>query len=932
VDVVDKAAPSAVGKAMSPAAKPAPPSSAKPAPPLSAKPAVPSTTQPTASSNAKAGAKLPLPAGKPPPPTGVPPASAVKAGGPLSSMMVGLKMSHLLVDAPRISLGIDDNGIELQHMDAKDDGIQGEVASNPFLLSPTAEDRLRKRRLVEAEAEAHRTVAVEMCEECEKRIAYVVCRDAACDDKLYCVECNQTCHTGATGLHVRAQYVPAVRSQTLSSSSSIGQHEVNRMRTNNAVEQFNLLKLNTRRAKFVNPLMEEWSRIKKSCWARFQFNTHNFFVNLFTARKNSFPFWNQTIKEIEANRGSSIATYFDFLKWIFIVNFMLSLLAAILIVPRLTVSNFSNITNWMGMLQGTGLEQTSYFYQGYNATMILSTKVVYQFDIAWIMVCSAMLFVSLVAIAIHIDATSPVAAEEGSDESVPFSKVVFGAFNWRLTDSNAMDLQRRWMATNLKSLVAQESEKDEYIKAKNWVTTVKRTWGILFSLALLAAVITFISLLIIYQSNANLQKYFLKYFGDASVFFVPACISILSAITPKVISWIVEFEGHKSASAFKHLFARIFILRMFFVLVVMYQTYQTATEDNAVSCEETAVGVVFYQLVIFDFIIECITSTIVPFLSIRVKRCFYKCDSSHAKLAEDQDVELLAQENPHADIDKVKGMLDHQIKLERDQFKGEFNVSFALLDLIYRQALIWSGLCFCPMLPVVGALFSFLQVFFKNLEVRHLTRLPDKPFGIAKQASFFRAMVLVTLGISFLPYTYFLTGGALKHSNCGPYRGTSAYQRIVDVMKTLPTWCVSAFGYMSNVLLLWLIIVLLALAWFISMRRLRISQEEFHHCEARLKMERQEKTAIIRTHGIVFDEAEKAGREMFNTFMLDEMGAMGEKYGALLLSQGYGDINILLKLSEADLTELLTKKYALYYLCVYNLSIACSIPSFKRRI
>lgn len=52
---------------------------------------------------------------------------------------------------------------------------------------------------------------------------------------------------------------------------------------------------------------------------------------------------------------------------------------------------------------------------------------------------------------------------------------------------------------------------------------------------------------------------------------------------------------------------------------------------------------------------------------------------------------------------------------------------------LFGQALVWSGAPYCPMLPIVACLISFFQIYFKNLEARHLTRLPNKPLGISKQ-------------------------------------------------------------------------------------------------------------------------------------------------------------------------------------------------------
>jgi hypothetical protein len=89
---------------------------------------------------------------------------------------------------------------------------------------------------------------------------------------------------------------------------------------------------------------------------------------------------------------------------------------------------------------------------------------------------------------------------------------------------------------------------------------------------------------------------------------------------------------------------------------------------------------------------------------------------------------------------------------------------------------------------------------------------------------------------------------------------------------SLPTFILNVLNYLGNVVLLWTIIILLLLALYSGLRRLSITKSDLKNAAARLKMEKNEKMAIIRTHNIKFDEEAEEGRTSFKEFMMEELG------------------------------------------------------------
>lgn len=122
-------------------------------------------------------------------------------------------------------------------------------------------------------------------------------------------------------------------------------------------------------------------------------------------------------------------------------------------------------------------------------------------DLAWFLVCSSMLFVSLLATISHVDDSDGRSGSRAhlNADDIPFCQVVFGQFNHRIADAEASELQRRWLAINFQTLLLEKNEEIEAMQTKTWRVYVRRTIGILFSFIITAVTVTGISLLIYYE-------------------------------------------------------------------------------------------------------------------------------------------------------------------------------------------------------------------------------------------------------------------------------------------------------------------------------------------------------------------------------------------------------------------------------------------------
>ena len=147
------------------------------------------------------------------------------------------------------------------------------------------------------------------------------------------------------------------------------------------------------------------------------------------------------------------------------------------------------------------------------------------------------------------------------------------------------------------------------------------------------------------------------------------------------------------------------------------------------------------------------------------------------------------------------------------------------------------------------------------------------------------------------------------------YDGVVIQEQLTSYMQNLPYWARIALDYLGSVVLLWVVIILLGLTLYSGYRRMQTAMTELKRVEANLKMERKEKVAIILSNNIKFDAEEQEKISEFKSFMIDECGELGARYGPAFMDHGLTDISKLLKMDNKDIESIL-KTRLVFYMCV----------------
>ena len=140
-----------------------------------------------------------------------------------------------------------------------------------------------------------------------------------------------------------------------------------------------------------------------------------------------------------------------------------------------------------------------------------------------------------------------------------------------------------------------------------------------------------------------------------------------------------------------------------------------------------------------------------------------------------------------------------EFELAGDSWKAQFDIPGSLVDVMYRQCIIWCGMYFSPMIPVLGVAASAWTCFIRKRYLFKFCGRPKKALGVENQLKFFYGMMLLAILCSLLPFNYLLD----RSPKCGPHQGLNVLTDTETTLdKDMPYVLIGLFSYVFNGMLL----------------------------------------------------------------------------------------------------------------------------------
>ncbi|XP_029999888.1 transmembrane channel-like protein 2-B [Sphaeramia orbicularis] len=543
--------------------------------------------------------------------------------------------------------------------------------------------------------------------------------------------------------------------------------------------------------------------------------------------------WERKIKEVESHFGSSVASYFIFLRWMYGLNlvlfgfmFGLVVLPEILMglpygsLPRKTVPREEQATamDYAVLFDFNGYCKYSFLFYGfYNSDRMIGV-LKFRLPLSYLLVGVGIFGYSLMVV-IRTMARNANEGGDGAEEGqFTFSWKMFTSWDYLIGNPETADNKYASITTSFKESIVdeQENQKDENIHLRRFLR-VLANFLILCSLGGSGFLIYFVVKRS--QDFAERDNDELSWFEKNEVEFV---MSLLGLVCPPLFETIAELEDYHPRIALKWQLGRIFALFLgnlytflfalfdevtaklekeksiknetIWALNAYYANYSSFYNTTDVPppdvhpadvirgpCWETGVGIEFVKLIVSDMQVTYLTILIGDFVRAVIVRFLNYCWC----------------------WDLEAGFPSY----------GEFDISGNVLGLIFNQGMIWMGAFYAPGLVGLNVLRLLTSMYYQCWAVMSCNVPHERVFKASRSNNFYMGLLLLVLFLSLLPVVYTIM--TLPPSfDCGPFSGQEKMYDVVmeTIENDLPSFIGNIFTYATNPGLIMPAVLLMVLA------------------------------------------------------------------------------------------------------------------------
>ncbi|KAF7667885.1 hypothetical protein LDENG_00042330 [Lucifuga dentata] len=529
--------------------------------------------------------------------------------------------------------------------------------------------------------------------------------------------------------------------------------------------------------------------------------------------------WERKIKEVESHFGSSVASYFIFLRWMYGMNLVLfGFMFGLVVLPEVLMGlpygsiarktvpreeqdramDFSVLFDFGGYCKYSFL-----FYGYYNSDRQIGL-LKFRLPLSYLLVGVGIFGYSLMVV-IRTMARNANEGGDGAEEGeFTFSWKMFTSWDYLIGNPETADNKYASITTSFKESIVdeQENQKDENIHLRRFLR-VLANFLILCSLGGSGYLIYFVVKRS--QEFAEMDKDKLSWFEKNEVEFV---MSLLGLVCPPLFETIAELEDYHPRIALKWQLGRIFALFLgnlytflfalfdevnaklerektiknstIWALNQYYANYSSFYNTTDVPppdvhpadvirgpCWETAVGIEFVKLIMSDIQVTYLTILIGDFLRALLVRFLNYCWC----------------------WDLEAGFPSY----------GEFDISGNVLGLIFNQGMIWMGAFYAPGLVGLNVLRLLCSMYYQSWAVMSCNVPHQRVFKASRSNNFYMGLLLMVLFLSMLPVVYAIM--TLSPSfDCGPFSGQAKMYDVImeTIERDLPSFISNIFSYATN--------------------------------------------------------------------------------------------------------------------------------------
>ncbi|NWQ83624.1 TMC3 protein, partial [Columbina picui] len=552
--------------------------------------------------------------------------------------------------------------------------------------------------------------------------------------------------------------------------------------------------------------------------------------------------------------GSGVASYFIFLRWLFGINIVLTIMTgAFVVLPELlagapfgstlsktipkehieSAQDLDTIWSLGARLRPLfGYLQYSVLFYGYYGRDRKIGKAGYRLPLAYFLVGMAVFAYSFIILLKKMAKNSRMSLASASDENYTFCWRLFCAWDYLIGNPEAAESKAAAIVNSIREAILEEQEKK---KSKNLAVTISlRIIANILVLLSLAGSIYIIYFVVDRSQRLERTKKELTLWEKNEVSVV---VSLITMIAPSAFELVAALEMYHPRTTLRFQLARVLVLylgNLYSLIIALLDKVDSMSVTVSLTC--FLINSTNF-LATQNFSKEYNLSTTIP--DVRVKRnsmvtleeshgqgsaasvsLVNKTASSSTQNPQDQCWETyVGQEMLKLSIidmiftvasilliDFFRGLCVRYLSdcwcwdLE-SKFPeyGEFKIAENVLHLVYNQGMIWMGAFFSPCLPAFNVLKLIGLMYLRSWAVLTCNVPHQQVFRASRSNNFYLAMLLFMLFLCMLP-TIFAIARYKPSSSCGPFSGQEKIYDIVSetIQNDFPAWFNTVITYISS--------------------------------------------------------------------------------------------------------------------------------------
>lgn len=578
------------------------------------------------------------------------------------------------------------------------------------------------------------------------------------------------------------------------------------------------------------------SRLRYAC----ALASHDLGLGLLSGLQALVP-WHYALKRIGGQFGSSVLSYFLFLKTLLAFNalLLLPLLAFLLGVqtafppaPRGPVPNFTGLE----LLTGGGRFTDTVMYYGYYSNATLNqpcadppggqcapeaASLPYNMPLAYLFTTGAAFFITCFTLVYSMSHSFGESYRVGSALGA-HAITVFCSWDHKVTQKRASRLQCDNIRTQLKELLAEWQLGRGHRSACGRL----RRAAVLTLVWLLCLGITLGCTVAVYTFSEHMIESPVPADWEGALLALPLVVCLLNLGTPYMYRGLAALERHDSPVLEVYVaICRNLILKMVTLGILCYHWLGRRVATLQDQCWENFVGQELYRLMVLDFIFTL--------------------------------------------LDTLCGELVWRLISERRLGRGkpEFDIARNVLELIYGQTLTWLGVLFSPLLPAVQIIKLLLLFYVKKTSLLANCQAPRRPWLASHMRTVFISLLCFPCFLGAAIFLCYAVWQVKPSSLCGPFRNLdSMYEagkvwvRRLERAGPQVSWLPWVHRYLvENTFPVYLLSALLLAVIYLNIQVVKGQRKVIRLLKEQISNEGEDKIFLINKLHSVYERKERSG-------------------------------------------------------------------------